>query len=66
MVTLVLASASPARLATLQAAGIEPVVVVSDVDEDAALAVARAQAGLELSFAVGAACSFEGHCASHR
>ena len=49
MVTLVLASASPARLATLQAAGIEPVVVVSDVDEDAALAVATAQAGHELS-----------------
>ena len=49
MVTLVLASASPARLATLQAAGIEPLVVVSDVDEDAALAVARAQAGHELS-----------------
>lgn len=33
-VTLVLASASPARLKTLRQAGIEPVVVVSDVDED--------------------------------
>jgi septum formation protein len=32
--TLVLASASPARLALLRAAGIEPVVVVSKVDED--------------------------------
>jgi septum formation protein len=32
---LVLASASPARLATLRAAGVEPSVVVSDVDEDA-------------------------------
>ncbi|MDQ2756337.1 MAG: Maf-like protein [Actinomycetota bacterium] len=38
---LVLASASPARLATLRAAGVEPTVVVSDVDEDAAVASAR-------------------------
>lgn len=35
---LVLASASPARLALLRAAGIEPEVVVSDVDEDAVAA----------------------------
>ncbi len=33
--TLVLASASPARLSLLRAAGIEPTVIVSDVDEDA-------------------------------
>lgn len=31
---LVLASASPARLATLRAAGVEPVVIVSGVDEE--------------------------------
>ena len=37
---LYLASASPARLATLRAAGIEPVVVPSEVDEDAAVAAA--------------------------
>lgn len=35
---LVLASASPARLALLRAAGIEPEVIVSDVDEDAVAA----------------------------
>ncbi len=35
---LVLASQSPARLATLRAAGIEPEVHVSEVDEDAILA----------------------------
>ena len=35
---LVLASASPARLAVLRTAGLDPVVRVSDVDEDAILA----------------------------
>jgi septum formation protein len=35
-----LASTSPARLATLRAAGIEPVVVPSHVDEDAAVVAA--------------------------
>ena len=35
MPSLLLVSASPARLATLRAAGIEPAVVVSDVDEPA-------------------------------
>ncbi|GAA3617369.1 Maf family protein [Kineosporia mesophila] len=37
-IPLTLASASPARLATLRAAGIEPAVRVSDVDEPAVLA----------------------------
>src|SRR6478735_5700797 len=37
---LVLASQSPARLATLRSAGVEPRVIVSYVDEDAVLAAA--------------------------
>ncbi|MET0188354.1 MAG: nucleoside triphosphate pyrophosphatase [Pseudonocardia sediminis] len=40
MTTLVLASASPARLATLRSAGIEPRVAVSAVDEPAVLRAA--------------------------
>lgn len=39
-VPLVLASQSPARLATLRSAGIEPRVIVSHVDEDAILLAA--------------------------
>lgn len=35
--SLVLASASPARLSTLRSAGVEPLVLVSAVDEDAVL-----------------------------
>src|SRR6186713_1275426 len=46
MTTLVLASASPARLETLRRAGVGPVVIVSDVDEDAALARAQAAGGV--------------------
>jgi trehalose-6-phosphatase len=42
---LLLASASPARRATLLAAGIDPLVRVSGVDEDAALAAARERFG---------------------
>ena len=44
-VTLLLASASPARLATLRAAGVEPVVRVSGVDEEAAVAAAESAHG---------------------
>jgi septum formation protein len=44
-IPLVLASASPARLATLRAAGIEPAVVVSSVDEDAEVARATETLG---------------------
>jgi septum formation protein len=42
---LYLASTSPARLATLRAAGIEPIVVPSGVDEDAAVREAEAISG---------------------
>lgn len=45
MTSLVLASASPARLTTLRAAGIEPRVRVSGVDEDAVLAQMHARRG---------------------
>jgi septum formation protein len=44
-VRLVLASASPARLAILRGAGVEPLVEVSDVDEDALLAELGEDAG---------------------
>jgi len=43
---LLLASASPARRATLVSAGIEPLVAVSGVDEDAVLAAATARFGV--------------------
>ncbi|HEV7948913.1 MAG TPA: septum formation inhibitor Maf, partial [Glaciihabitans sp.] len=41
---LYLASTSPARLATLRAAGIEPILLPSFVDEDAAVEAATAAA----------------------
>ena len=44
-VQLVLASASPARRATRRAAGIEPLIVVSGVDEDLAVAEATERYG---------------------
>jgi len=42
-VPFLLASQSPARLATLRSAGVEPRVIVSHVDENAALAAAAPQ-----------------------
>lgn len=45
MTSLLLASASPARLATLRSAGMDPHVLVSGVDEDAVLASATGRFG---------------------
>jgi len=48
-VQLILASASPARLATLRSAGIEPIVIVSGVDEDQVDGLPPAEVALQLA-----------------
>jgi septum formation protein len=48
-VQLVLASQSPARLATLRKAGVEPVVIVSGVDEDQLGELPPAELALQLA-----------------
>lgn len=45
---LYLASTSPARLATLRAVGVEPILLASDVDEDAAVAAAGPMTATEM------------------
>jgi septum formation protein len=52
---MVLASASPARLATLRAAGLDPAVVTSGVDEDALGASLGSPAAAELAQALAVA-----------
>ena len=47
--TLVLASRSPARLSTLRAAGVEPLVIVSGVDESQVTDVPPAELALQLA-----------------
>lgn len=49
IVPFVLASASPARLATLRSAGIEPLVIVSGVDETQVGGVPPAELALQLA-----------------
>ena len=46
---LILASASPARLATLRSAGVEPTVIVSGVDEDQIDGLPPAELALQLA-----------------
>jgi septum formation protein len=46
---LVLGSASPARLATLRAAGVEPVVIVSGIDESQVADLPPAELALQLA-----------------
>jgi septum formation protein len=48
-VRLVLASASPARLAILRSAGVEPVVIVSGVDESQVVDLPPAELALQLA-----------------
>ena len=49
VIQLVLASASPARLATLRHAGIEPLVIISGVDESTVAEVPPAELALQLA-----------------
>ena len=60
-IPLVLASQSPARLATLRATGIEPRVIVSEVDEEAVLAAADAACAQQAAQGMGFALALSDH-----
>ncbi|WGW10665.1 nucleoside triphosphate pyrophosphatase [Saxibacter everestensis] len=49
MPSLILASASPSRLSTLRSAGIDPTVIVSDIDEEAVVDRYQVTAGDQVS-----------------
>lgn len=55
VVRLILASASPARLSVLQAAGVDPQVLVSEVDEDAMTASMNGQHPTDIVVALAVA-----------
>jgi hypothetical protein len=60
---IVLASASPARLAVLRAAGLEPRVMVSRVDETVFSATTPAELAGQLAQAITATCwAFRSRC----
>ena len=60
-VPFVLASQSPARLSTLRAAGVEPQVIVSEVDEEAVLAAAQAACAQQAAAGIGFALELADH-----
>lgn len=65
MTSLLLASASPARAATLRAAGIEPIIRVADLDEAAVLADVTAGASHSVATAAAILAEAKAHAVNH-